>query len=139
VRFQCAAPSGPDAEAVDSPTAGSSTSVAQADVPDPALAPAGTNPAASGGTSLLNANSLSGAGLLGAGAVGNALSPTTQPAPAADATPATAADISPSAQPLCSATYGVNPGGSFTTLSLPALVSPSDTSVTPPQPTFLLR
>jgi hypothetical protein len=128
-----AAPAVPDAGAVDSPTAGFSTSVAPADVPDAAVASARTDPAASGGTSLPNASSLAGAELLGAGAVGNALSPTTQPAPAADAAQA-AADITPSAQPLYSATYGVNPDGSLTTLSPPTLVSPGDTSITPPQP-----
>ncbi len=161
--FQDAAPTVPDAAVSDSPVADPNAATTPASVPDPALDTAAASPTAGDGTSLLNTSSLVGAGLLGAGAVGNALSPAPQPAPAADATPSTppvstadatpsappapaaadatpsappaaAADATPSALPLFSATYGVNPDGSLTTLSPPTLVSPGDTSITPPQP-----
>src|SRR6202041_3264486 len=72
-----------------------------------------------------------GAGLLGGGALGNLLSPSSQTDPTA-ADPAAAGILNTT--PLFSATYGVNPDGSLTTLSPPTLVSPGDGSITPPQP-----
>ncbi|MGZ2874378.1 hypothetical protein AAEQ99_16760, partial [Pseudomonas aeruginosa] len=57
--------------------------------------------------SLLNGSSAAGAGLLGAGALGNALDPSSQ-----------------STTPTFSVTLGINPDGSTTTLSPPTLVSP---------------
>jgi hypothetical protein len=148
--FQDAAPSVPDAAVSDSPIVDPNAAATPASVPDPALDTAAASPTAGDGTSLLNTSSLVGAGLLGAGAAGNALSPAPQPASTADATPsappaatadatpstppAPAADPTPSTLPLYSATYGVNPDGSLTTLSAPTLVSPGDTSITPPQP-----
>lgn len=92
--------------------------------------PMATTPAATDATSFPNAGNLFGAGLLGAGALGNTLSPAPQPDSSAATTPITPDPSSP----LYSVTYGVNPDGSLSTLSPPSLVSPGDSSIAPPQP-----
>jgi hypothetical protein len=113
--FQDPAATVPDVTAPTSPT----------DVTPPADA----TPPTSDGLTLPNTGNLIGAGVLGAGALGNALSP-----PTSDPTTDPSAVTTPGSQPLYSAIYGVNPDGSLTTISPPALVSPGDTSMTPPQP-----
>jgi hypothetical protein len=137
-----AADGGPVVDPAAASQVGSDAAAAPVGEPDPALGTAalGTaGPAASDATSLPNAGNLLGAGLLGAGAMGNALSPSPSPAASTPSTQPATADIAPDTTcvgtlPLYSATYGVNPDGSLTTLSPPALVSPGDTSITPPQP-----
>lgn len=89
---------------------------------DPALEAAAASPTATDGSSLLNSGSRFGAGLLGAGALGNVLPPFAPADPVADATS--------SSQSLYGVTSGVGPDGLPTTPP-PTLESPGDTSIAP--------